>query len=114
VLNPATPIATLDEVLIYADYVLLMSVNPGFGGQRLIPSVLDKARRLRSRIDELGLDVRLEIDGGVDRDNLDDVARTGVDMIVSGSAIFGSDNPRETTHAMTRRLAEIERDARSV
>ena len=114
VLNPSTPLGALDEILPSADYVLLMSVNPGFGGQRLIRSVLGKARRLRARLEELQLDVRIEIDGGVDEDNLEDVARTGVDMIVSGSAIFGSENPRETTRDMARRLAEIDRDVRSV
>jgi len=114
VLNPATPLVALDEILAYADFVLLMSVNPGFGGQAMIPAVLDKARRLRDRIDRDGLDVRIEIDGGVDESNLEDVARTGVDMIVSGSAIFGTDDPRETTRRMSRRLAELDRDARTV
>ena len=114
VLNPATSLHALDEILDHVDFVLLMSVNPGFGGQSMIRSVLDKARRLRARIDEDGLDVRLEIDGGVDEGNLVEVAATGVDMIVSGSAIFGTDDPRETTRRMARRLAEQDRDARTV
>ncbi len=114
VLNPATPLHALDEILDHADFVLLMSVNPGFGGQSMIRSVLDKARRLRARIDGSGLDVRIEIDGGVDEGNLVEVAATGVDMIVSGSAIFGTDDPRETTRRMARLLAEQDHDARTV
>jgi ribulose-phosphate 3-epimerase len=107
VLNPATPLTALDEVLGACDFVLLMSVNPGFGGQSLIPSVLDKARRLRERLDHDGSGVRIEIDGGVTLANLDEVAATGVDMIVAGSAVFGSGDPRAATQAMVRRLAQI-------
>lgn len=107
VLNPATPLACLSEILVSCDFVLLMSVNPGFGGQSLIPSVLDKARRLREWIDREGLPVRIEIDGGVTLANLDDVAATGVDMIVAGSAVFGNPDPRGAASAMVRRLAEL-------
>jgi ribulose-phosphate 3-epimerase len=107
VLNPATPLALLGDILPHVDYVLLMSVNPGFGGQRLIPSVLRKARELREWIDREQLQARIEIDGGVTLDNLDDVARTGVDMIVAGSAIFGTDDVQATTGIMVRRLAEL-------
>ena len=107
VLNPATPLATLTEILPACDFVLLMSVNPGFGGQRLIPSVLAKARQLRAWIDREGLATRIEIDGGVTRDNLDAVAATGVDMIVAGSAIFGGGDPRGATQAMVSRLAAL-------
>lgn len=107
VLNPATPLEALREILPEADFVLLMSVNPGFGGQRLIPSVLDKARRLRAEIDARGLPTRIEIDGGVTLENLDAVAATGVDMIVCGSAIFGSGDARGTTATMARRLAAL-------
>ena len=107
VLNPATSLSSLDEILPAVDFVLLMSVNPGFGGQTLIPSVLRKARDLREWIDGDALDVRLQIDGGVTLDNLDDVAATGVDMIVAGSAVFGSGDPRGATQGMVRRLAEI-------
>ena len=114
VLNPATPLHALDEILGDVDYVLLMSVNPGFGGQSMIRAVLDKAGRLRERIDAAGSDVRIEIDGGVDEGNLAEVAASGVDMIVSGSAIFGTDDPRETTRRMARLLAEQDRDARTV
>jgi len=114
VLNPATPLSSLDEALPCADFVLLMSVNPGFGGQTLIPSVLRKARELREWIEGDGLDVRIEIDGGVTLDNLEEVASTGVDMIVAGSAVFGSGDPRGTTQKMVRILAEVaERAARA-
>ncbi len=107
VLNPATPLNTLDEILPFADFVLLMSVNPGFGGQTLIRSVLDKARALRERIDREGLDLRVEIDGGVTAQNLEDVASSGVDVIVAGSAVFHSGDVRGTTQAMVRRLAAL-------
>lgn len=107
VLNPATPLTTLDEILAHVDYVLLMSVNPGFGGQTLIPTVLDKLVRLRQRIDRERPDVRIEIDGGVGPDNIEQVAATGVDVIVAGSAVFGAGNPRETARALVRRLAEL-------
>jgi ribulose-phosphate 3-epimerase len=112
VLNPATPLDTLGDILPEADFVLLMSVNPGFGGQKLIPSVLDKARRLREWVRERGLDTRIEIDGGVGLDNLDEVAATGVDIIVAGSAVFGSGDVRGTTERIVRRLAALaEREA---
>ena len=106
-LNPATPLGELAEVLPLADYVLLMSVNPGFGGQKLIPSVLRKARELRETIDGRSLEVRIEIDGGVGLDNLDEVAAAEVDMIVAGSAIFHSGDARGTTEKMVRRLADL-------
>jgi ribulose-phosphate 3-epimerase len=107
VLNPATPLGVLDEVLQGIDFVLLMSVNPGFGGQKLIPSVLHKARALRQRLDREAPGVRLEIDGGVTEENVAEVAACGVDMIVAGSAVFGSGNIRETTERMVRQLAEL-------
>jgi ribulose-phosphate 3-epimerase len=107
VLNPSTPLSALDEIVEPADFVLLMSVNPGFGGQRMIEPVLDKARALRRRIDERGLDTRIEIDGGVTLDNLDRVAGTGVDMIVAGSAVFGTGDAREAARRMVHRLAEL-------
>jgi ribulose-phosphate 3-epimerase len=106
-LNPSTPLSALDEILDPADFVLLMSVNPGFGGQRMIEAVLDKARALRERIDERGLDTRIEIDGGVTEENLERVAESGVDMIVAGSAVFGTNDPQETARRMVRRLAEL-------
>ncbi len=107
VLNPATPLDTLGAILPDVDFVLLMSVNPGFGGQKLIPSVLEKARALREWIRREGLPTRIEIDGGVHFDNLDRVAASGVDMIVAGSAVFESGDARGTTQRMVRRLAEL-------
>jgi ribulose-phosphate 3-epimerase len=92
-INPATPLSALDEAVKFADYVLLMSVNPGFGGQEFIPASLDKVRRLRKMIDERGLKTRIEIDGGIDSDNIAEIASAGADIIVSGSAIFGSPDP---------------------
>ena len=89
VLNPATPVEVLDYVLGDLDYVLLMSVNPGFGGQSFIPSTLDKLRAVRERIDRCGRRMRLEIDGGVKPDNIGEIAKAGADTFVAGSAIFG-------------------------
>lgn len=113
VLNPATPLEALTEILPETDFVLLMSVNPGFGGQRLIPAVLRKVRALREWIDRDRLDTRIEIDGGVNLDNLDEVAASGVDMIVAGSAVFGADDVRATTETMVRRLAALAERERS-
>ena len=106
VLNPATPLSALQDILPDVDFGLLMSVNPGFGGQSLIRPVLDKVRQLRAQVDREGLDCRIEIDGGVTEDNLAEVASTGADMIVSGSAIFGTDDVRATTRRMVRILAD--------
>ncbi|MGJ4729751.1 ribulose-phosphate 3-epimerase [Luteimonas sp. SDU101] len=89
VLNPATPVEVLDYVLEELDLVLLMSVNPGFGGQAFIPSTLQKLRRVRDRIDASGKPIRLEIDGGVKPDNIREIAAAGADTFVAGSAIFG-------------------------
>ena len=89
VLNPATPVEVLDYVLDELDMVLLMSVNPGFGGQSFIPSALDKLRRVRERIERSGKAIRLEIDGGVKPDNIGEIAAAGADTFVAGSAIFG-------------------------
>ncbi|KZS23883.1 ribulose-phosphate 3-epimerase [Wohlfahrtiimonas chitiniclastica] len=88
VLNPATSIHVLDHVWDYLDMVLVMSVNPGFGGQKFIPSALDKLKQLRAIIDEKGLDIRLEIDGGVNADNIAEISQAGADTFVAGSAIF--------------------------
>jgi ribulose-phosphate 3-epimerase len=93
VLNPATPVATLDEALGIVDYVLIMSVNPGFGGQKFIPYTLDKVRRLAQSRREKGLDFSIEIDGGVTLDNISEMVKAGVDWVVAGSAIFGGGNP---------------------
>ena len=93
VINPATPVAMLDEVLDVADYVLVMSVNPGFGGQRFIPNALDKIRRLTQKKRERRLHFPIEIDGGVTKENVADVVRAGVDWMVAGSSIFHTVNP---------------------
>jgi ribulose-phosphate 3-epimerase len=106
VLNPATPLACLDYVLGQLDLVLIMSVNPGFGGQKFIPYALDKLRAVRSRIDELGREVWLEVDGGVKVDNIAEVARAGADTFVAGSAIFGTPDYRATIAAMRAELAK--------
>ena len=89
VLNPATPVSAVEEALQFVDYVLVMSVNPGFGGQKFIPQALDKVKRLRQMIVERQLNVRIEIDGGVDRTNIEKVVAAGAEIIVAGSAIFG-------------------------
>lgn len=93
VINPATPVDALQEILEFVDYVLIMSVNPGFGGQKFISTALDKVRRLRQMIDQRGLPVRIEIDGGVDLDNIQRVVEAGAEIIVAGSAIFGTNDP---------------------
>ncbi|MCP3671036.1 MAG: ribulose-phosphate 3-epimerase [Gammaproteobacteria bacterium] len=89
VFNPATPLSHLDYVMDKVDMVLIMSVNPGFGGQSFIPAALDKIRQVRQRIDESGFDIRLEIDGGVKADNIAQIAAAGADTFVAGSGIFG-------------------------
>ena len=100
VFNPATPLNWLDYVIDKVDMVLLMSVNPGFGGQKFIPSTLDKLRQARRVIDDSGLDIRLEIDGGVKVDNIGEIAAAGADTFVAGSAIFGSEDYAATIAAM--------------
>ena len=100
VLNPATPLELLQWTLEHVDLVLLMSVNPGFGGQSFIPHVLDKLRRVRELIDASGREVRLEVDGGVKVDNIGDIAAAGADTFVAGSAIFGSSDYRKTISRM--------------
>ncbi|MEO1203451.1 MAG: ribulose-phosphate 3-epimerase [Pseudomonadota bacterium] len=106
VFNPATPLTWLDYVLDKVDMVLLMSVNPGFGGQAFIPSALDKLKGARKIIDDSGLDIRLEIDGGVKVNNIGEIAAAGADTFVAGSAIFGSDDYAATIAAMR---SEIEK-----
>ena len=105
VFNPATPLEYLDYTLEKLDMVLLMSVNPGFGGQKFIASALTKLAEARRRIDTLGRPVRLEIDGGVKVDNIGDIARAGADTFVAGSAIFGSADYAATIRAMRERIA---------
>ncbi len=90
VLNPATPLSSLDYILREVDLVLIMSVNPGFGGQAFIPSALDKIRQLRKRVDDLGLKTEIEVDGGVKPDNAAELIKAGADILVAGSAVFGA------------------------
>ena len=106
-LNPATPLDWLDYTLEKLDLVLVMSVNPGFGGQRFIPSALAKLETIRERIRSSGRAVRLEVDGGVKVDNIQECARAGADTFVAGSAIFGSANYAETMRAMRARIAAL-------
>jgi len=105
VLNPATPLNCLDHVLDKIDMVLLMSVNPGFGGQSFIPSALPKIAKVREMIDRSGREIRLEVDGGVKVDNIEAVAAAGADTFVAGSAIFGAKDYRATIAAMHERIA---------
>jgi ribulose-phosphate 3-epimerase len=107
VFNPATPLGYLDHVLGKIDLVLIMSVNPGFGGQSFIPEALNKLRAARSRIAACGRDIWLEIDGGVKIDNIAEIARAGADTFVAGSAIFGSKNYKATIDAMRAELAGV-------
>ncbi len=106
VLNPATPLVALEEVLPYVDYVLVMSVNPGFGGQSFIGTCLDKVSRLRGMIESRGLNVQIEIDGGVGLDNVAEVVRAGARWIVAGSAIFGKGDAEAATRAMRQKALE--------
>jgi len=105
VFNPATPLHYLDHVIDQLDMVLLMSVNPGFGGQSFIPSSLEKLRVVRKMIDDRNLSTRLEIDGGVKTDNIKDIASAGADTFVAGSAIFNTDNYKSTIDIMRSELA---------
>ncbi len=106
-LNPATPLACLDYTLEKLDLVLLMSVNPGFGGQQFIAAVLPKITEVRRRIAATGKDIRLEVDGGIKTDNIAEVARAGADTFVAGSAIFGSGDYAATIRSMRDRLAVL-------
>jgi ribulose-phosphate 3-epimerase len=105
VFNPATPLHYLDHVIDQLDMVLLMSVNPGFGGQSFIPSSLEKLRVVRKMIDDKNLNTRLEIDGGVKTDNIRDIASAGADTFVAGSAIFNTDNYKSTIDTMRSEMA---------
>jgi len=110
VINPATPVSVLDEVLEFVDYVLVMSVNPGFSNQRFIPNALKKVRALEFKRRELGVHFAIEIDGGISPDNVSDVVRAGCDWIVAGSSIFDSADPAATVTLMQ----QLARDARLV
>ncbi|CAG0910649.1 unnamed protein product, partial [Cyprideis torosa] len=115
VFNPATPLSYLDYVMDKVDVVLLMSVNPGFGGQKFIPATLDKLRQARKMIDDSGYDIRLEIDGGVKVDNIREIREAGADMFVAGSAIFGAaqaSDPNGYDTVVNAMRAELEKAAR--
>ena len=107
VLNPASPLSFLDHTLDKLDLVLLMSVNPGFGGQQFIRSVLPKVSEVRKRIDKTGRDIWLEVDGGIKTDNIAEVAKAGADTFVAGSAIFGSKDYAATIKQMRQQLSVV-------
>ncbi|MGV3345214.1 ribulose-phosphate 3-epimerase [Enterobacteriaceae bacterium LUAb1] len=111
VLNPATPLNVLDYVMDKLDVILLMSVNPGFGGQTFIPSTLNKLRKVRKRIDESGYNIRLEVDGGVKVENIGEIALAGADMFVAGSAIFGQPDYQAIIGQMR---TELEKSCRGI
>jgi ribulose-phosphate 3-epimerase len=100
VLNPATPVAALEEAIEFADYVLVMSVNPGFGGQQFIRAATGKVRRLKRLIDERGLATRIEIDGGIDRETIAEVAAAGAEIMVAGTAVFGQGDPERAVREL--------------
>ena len=106
VFNPATPLNYLDHVMDKLDVILLMSVNPGFGGQSFIPSTLNKLQQVRQRIDNSGCNIRLEVDGGVKVDNIGKIAAAGADMFVAGSAIFNTDDYTKTIADMRQQIAK--------
>ncbi|MBQ4813418.1 ribulose-phosphate 3-epimerase [Pseudoalteromonas luteoviolacea] len=107
VLNPATPLHCLDYVMDKVDQILLMSVNPGFGGQSFIPSTLDKLKQVRERIEASGRKIRLEVDGGVKVENIAEIAAAGADMFVAGSAIFNQPDYKTVIDAMRQELAKV-------
>jgi ribulose-phosphate 3-epimerase len=107
VFNPATPLSYLDYVMDKIDLILIMSVNPGFGGQKFIPSALTKLREARARIEKSGRDIWLEVDGGVKADNIAEIARAGADTFVAGSAIFGASDYNATVAVMRAELAKV-------
>jgi len=106
VINPGTPVEMLSEVLDLVDYVLVMSVNPGFGGQKFIPGAIPKVRRLAEYRANRGLNYRIEIDGGIASDTVGDVVRAGAELLVAGSAVFGSGDPKENAHKLLKAAHE--------
>lgn len=106
VINPATPVDTLVEVLDIVDYVLVMSVNPGFGGQKFIPSTSHKLRRLAEIRSQQGLNFRIEVDGGISLDTVADVVRAGAEILVAGNAVFGGGDPRKNAQALLKAATE--------
>ena len=107
VLNPATPLGALDEALQFADYVLVMSVNPGFGGQAFIPTSVEKVRRLRRMIEERGLAVRIEVDGGIDPETIGPVAAAGAEIMVAGTAVFGRGDPERAVRGLLSAASQL-------
>ncbi len=107
VLNPATPLAMIEEVLTDVDYVLVMSVNPGFGGQKFIPSTLDKLRRLKAMIQASGAHVKIEIDGGIGIENAAAVVAAGAEILVAGSAVFGKPDPAESLRQLLSAASSV-------
>jgi ribulose-phosphate 3-epimerase len=106
VINPATPVGTLEEVLDMVHHILVMSVNPGFGGQKFIPASLEKVRKLALMRTARGANFRLEIDGGIATDTIADAVRAGVEVLVAGNAVFGKGNPRENTERLLKLATE--------
>ena len=107
VINPATSLGAIEEALQYADYVLVMSVNPGFGGQKFIPASLEKVRRLRRMIEERGLGTRIEIDGGIGPDNIAEAATAGAEIFVAGTSVFGKDDPAAAVRGLLSAAAQM-------
>ncbi|HEV8374826.1 MAG TPA: ribulose-phosphate 3-epimerase [Candidatus Polarisedimenticolia bacterium] len=108
VLNPATPLASLTEILHEVDFILIMSVNPGFGGQAFIPAALDKVAALRALIETRKLETLIEVDGGVGLENAAELVRAGADILVAGNAVFGKGDPEANTRDLLRRMREAE------
>jgi ribulose-phosphate 3-epimerase len=106
VINPATPVQTLGEVLDIVDYVLVMSVNPGFGGQKFIPGSLEKVRKLATMRNAKGLDYRIEIDGGVSLNNVAEIAKAGAEILVAGNAVFGKGNVKDNVRNLLKAASE--------
>ncbi|MGH9601622.1 MAG: ribulose-phosphate 3-epimerase [Terriglobales bacterium] len=106
VINPATPVQTLGEVLDLVDFVLVMSVNPGFAGQKFIPASLDKIRKLVTMRNAKGAGFRIEVDGGIGRDNIGEVVRAGAEVLVAGNAVFGKGDPKKNTEELLRAARE--------
>jgi len=104
VLNPATPLESLDYILEYLDFVLLMSVNPGFGGQSFIPNTLEKIRRLKNKIADSGKSIQIQVDGGVNKDTIAGIAAAGADVFVAGSAIFGTPDYKKTISLLRKQM----------
>ena len=101
-LNPSTPLSVLDYVLEDLDMVLLMTVNPGYGGQQFIPAMMNKIRKLRSKADSMNLNLDIQVDGGISLDNIKEVSQAGANIFVAGSAVFNAQNPKEMINQMRK------------